>query len=166
MNKKDIVIGIVIVVVLAFVIYWLRRPSTPQITVLPSPTPSVEEKLESSFKVDIPQDVEKVELRDVVNRGGAAIATKKFENNTFTMAVLADLPDPASGAFYNVWITQAEVSSANATFVSLGRMRVSKGGWMLEYKSNRDFSPYKGVIITEEKTADTKPETRVMEGTF
>jgi len=55
MERKDIVIGIVIVAILALVIYWLRRPETPQITVLPSPTPSIEQSIESVFNVDIPE---------------------------------------------------------------------------------------------------------------
>ncbi|KKQ74036.1 MAG: hypothetical protein US96_C0043G0007 [Candidatus Woesebacteria bacterium GW2011_GWB1_38_5b] len=166
MERKDIVIGIVIVAILALVIYWLRRPETPQITVLPSPTPSIEQSIESVFNVDIPEGLEKAELKPVGDVIGTALATRVFENSKFTFSVLADLPDPINGEYYNVWISQGAPDDQSVKLTSLGKMRVAKGGWMLEYQSNTNYPDYNSVVVTQESVSDSKPETRILGGSF
>lgn len=166
MDRRDIVIGVIILIILAGAIFMLRRnPSVPEMANNPSPTPSVESRLEDSFKVDIPDDAEKAELKDVANVNGTAIATRSWENNRYSATVLADLPDPESG-FYQVWIGRGGATDANTTFVSLGRMRVAKGGWMVEFQSNTNYSDYDTVIVTQESTSDSRPEKHILEGSF
>lgn len=166
MNKKDIVIGFAILAVLVVVVFLLRRPGSNSVTLLPSPTPSSEEKIESSFKVDIPEDVDKAELKDVSDTNAIGIATKKYENGRFTATVLADLPEPESGNYYQAWITSGELQKSDTKFVTLGRMRIAKGGWMVEFQSNSDLSVNKNVLISLEKTPDSIPEKHIMEGSF
>ncbi len=166
MDRRDIVIGVVILIILAIAILLLRRdPSVPQSQNNPSPTPSVESQLEESFRVDIPDDAEKVELKDVANVNGAAIATRSWENNRYTATILADLPDPESG-FYQAWIGLGGANEEGATLVSLGQMWVSKGGWMIEYQSNTNYSDYDTIVVTQESASDSRPEKRILEGSF
>jgi hypothetical protein len=163
MERRDIVIGILILVAVAAAIFLLRRnPSIPQIADnTPNQTPTAEQKFENSFKTDIPDDVEKVELKDVANIKATALATRKWESNRFTATVMADLPDPApTDGFYQAWIQKDD------TVVSLGRMRLAKGGWIVEYQGSTNYSDYKNVLITQEKFADNKPETHLLEGSF
>ena len=160
MERRDIVIGLVILAVVAAAIFLLRRnPSVPQTSNTTSPTPSAEERLEDAFKTDIPDDVEKVELRDVANVSATALATRKWENGRFEATIMADLPNPENG-FYQAWIVK------DTQFISLGRMRVAKGGWIIEYQSNTNYSEYDKVVVSLEITNDNKPEKHIVEGSF
>ena len=167
MNKRDIVIGFVILVVLAVVVLSLRRERTASVPNLPQATPvSGEQKIESSFKVNIPDDVEKADLKDVSGSDGIAIATRKFENNTYTATVLADISDPKAGEFYQAWVSKGDLKDSNSEFISLGKLKLAKGGWMIEFRSNTNYSDYKNVLISLESTFDSKPETHILEGSF
>lgn len=160
MERRDIVIGIVILVVLALAIFLLRRnPTVPQSSFSPAPTTSIESQLEDALRVDVPDDVEKAELKSVSGVTATALATRKWANNRFEATVLADLPNLESG-FYQAWIVK------DNTFISLGRMRIAKGGWIVEFQSNTNYSDYNNVIVTQETTADNQPEKRVVEGSF
>lgn len=167
MNRRDIVLGSVVLLLLAAEALILRRPAG-QAPLIPDSTsvPSVEEQIESSFKTDIPDDVEKLELKDVENVGGIAIATRNFEAGKFSAAVLADLSEPGNSRFYQAWITQGDPADENANFILLGTMRVAKGGYVVEYQSNTDYSNYDGFLITLEEKNDNTPEKHLMEGQF
>lgn len=164
MNRRDIVIGLIVLLVVIGLIYWTRRPKTPSITT--TPTPSTESKLEDAFKLTIPEDVDKAELKDVSGGTGSGIATRKFESGRFEHMVLADLPDPATGTFYEGWLVRGKEGGADFAFISTGRMRIAKGGYLLEFNSSKDYSDYKGVIVTSEKVDDKKPEKHILEGSF
>ena len=82
MNRRDIVIGIVILALLAGVVYWIRRPKEPLID-LPE-TPSIEEQIEESFQTEIPEDVEKTEMIDVTGGASTGIGTRKFEDGVYS----------------------------------------------------------------------------------
>lgn len=157
-NRRDIVIGLVILAILAAVVYWVRRPR-PSLQV-PQSSPSVEEKIEEAFNLEIPEDVDKADLRDVSGGDSSGIATRKFEAGKFTHTVLADLPAPAPGTFYEGWLVKG------TSFFSTGKMRIAKGGYLLEFKSSVDYSDYNKVVITLEKVDDKKPETHILEGSF
>ncbi|MBI2066359.1 anti-sigma factor [Candidatus Woesebacteria bacterium] len=163
MRTRDIVIGLIILAVIAGAIVWIRRTRTQE---EPLPTPSIEEKIEKTFNLEIPDDVERADLRDVSGGTGSGIATRKYQGGTFTHAVLADLPDPAAGYFYEGWLVRGKEGEANFAFISTGRMRVAKGGYLLEFNSSTDYSPYSGVVVTLERVDDRKPETHILEGSF
>ena len=164
MRTRDIVIGLIILAVLALAIVWIKRAKTAKTT--PIPTPSVEEKIEKSFNFAIPEDVERANLTDVTGGTGSGLATRKYENGRFTHAVLADLPDPAPGTFYEGWLVRGKPGDSNFAFLSTGRMRVAKGGYTLEFESSRDYPDYKGIVVTLEKVDDKKPEKHILEGSF
>lgn len=158
MNRRDIVIGLIILAVLAGVVYFVRRPRGPTLPAIP--TPSTEEKIEESFNVKIPEDVERAELTAVAGADGSGIATRKFETGVFTHTVLADLPEPEAGTFYEGWLVKG------LSFISSGEMRIAKGGYLLDFTSSVDYSDYNKVVITLEKVDDKKPETHILEGSF
>jgi len=157
MKRRDIVIGLIVLAVLAGIIYLTRRQEQqPELQT----TPSIEERLEESFNLEIPEDVEKAELSDVTGGSSTGIATRKYEEGKFTHAVLADLPEPAEGKFYEGWLVKGE------EVVSTGRLRVAKGGYLLEFESSTDYSDYKTVVVSEEEVADATPEKHILEGSF
>jgi len=157
MNRRDIVIGLIILAVVAGIIYWVRKPK-PELEI---PEPSIEETLEESFKMEIPDDVEKAELKDVAGKIATGIATRKFIEGLFTHTVIVDIPDPAEGYYYEGWLVKED-----GELVSTGKLRIAKGGYLLEYSSAVDYSDYSGVVITLESKDDGVPEEHVLEGTF
>ena len=163
MRTREIVIGLIILAVVAGAIVWIRRART---TPEPLPTPSIEEKIEKTFNLEIPEDVERADLNDVTEGTGSGIATRKYENGRFSHTVLADLPDPTAGYFYEGWLVRGKEGETNFAFISTGRMRVAKGGYLLEFNSSTDYSSYSGAVVTLEKVDDKKPEAHILEGSF
>src|SRR4030042_4486336 len=102
MDKKSIVLGLIIFVALAggTILYRNSKTSKP----VPTPTPSVSEKITNNFKYQIPDDVEKMELKDVSGGNGSGLVTRKYEGGRFTLVVLADLVEPPAGSFYSGWL--------------------------------------------------------------
>ena len=150
-NRNDVVVGLIILAILAGLIYWFRTRGTETPTL---PEVTIEERevdLENKFRVDIPDDIEKAELKAVAGKDGIGIATRD--------EILVDLPDPSAGSFYQAWLEK------DGKVVSLGKLRVAKGGWLIEYNS-ANYSGYNKVVISEEKVFDSKLETRVLEGSF
>jgi len=162
---RNVVIGLIVLAGLGALIYWaVRSPQDEDLPVLP--TPSIEQKLEDSFKYQIPEGFEKAELKDVSGDTGSGIATRKYESGRFSHAVLADLPDPESGSFYEGWLVRGKEQDANFAYLSTGKMNIAKGGYMLEFESSVDYSDYSAVVVTLEKVNDKKPEKHILEGSF
>lgn len=151
-NKKDVVIGFIIIAVAIGGAFLYRRLKNPNTNVVSSPTSiSFQKDLEDSFKYDIPDDVGSIELKDVSGENGRGIATKN--------EVLADIEDPATGYFYQAWTEE------NGNFVSLGKLQMVKGGWLLDY-SNLKLDNAEKIVISLEKDYDAKMEKRILEGSF
>lgn len=164
MGKRDIVIGLLLLSVLAAVVYFRQR-STEEEVVEPT-TLSIESELEESFNLEIPEDVEKIELEDVSGGDAVALATKDFESGIFKHSVLADLADPEPGTFYQGWLTKGNRDSDEYEIVPTAKLTSAKGGYILEFESTTDYSDFDGVLITQEKNADLNPETKILEGSF
>ncbi len=165
MSKRDIIIGVVIFAILVGAVFFFRRQKKgPELPI--TPPPSVEDKIEKSFNIELPDDVDKATLKDVSGGDSSGISTRKYANGKFTHTALADLPDPDSGEFYEGWLVRGNPGEANFSFISTGKMRVAKGGWLLEFQSSKDFSDYKMVVVTLEKVDDKKPEKHILEGSF
>lgn len=92
----------------------------------------------------IPEDAEKIELKNVSGGEGIGIATRS--------EILADLPPPGKGESY-----QVHLSNGSKTIL-LGAMRLAKGGFMIEYDSSK-YPGYNQVIIS-------KGSVRILEGSF
>lgn len=162
---RNVVIGLLVLVGLGALIYWATRTKTTS-EIVPTPTPSVEQRLQESFKYEIPENFEKAELKDVTGGTASGIATRNYESGKFSHAILADLPDPEAGSFYEGWLVRGQEGDENFAYISTGRMVVAKGGFMLEFEASRDYSDYSGIIVTLEKVNDQKPEKHILEGSF
>jgi len=151
-SKKDIIIGFIIIAVVVSGAFLYRKLKNPKISLAPTPTSiSFQKDLEDSFKYDIPDDVDSIELKDVSNKNGRGIATKN--------EVLADIEDPIKGYFYQAW------TEKSGNFVSLGKLQKVKGGWLLEY-SNLKLDDVEKIVISLEKDYDAKIEKKILEGSF
>lgn len=158
MKKKDIVIGIVVLAILAVILIFYNKSKTPSITQVPD-LKEQESQIEEQFMVNIPENVEKASLQDVTGNGFIGFATRDFSNSMFTLTVLADLPDPDIG-FYQAWLVKDDM------YVSAGKLKVAKGGYLLEFNSSLDLSDYTKVQVTQETIFDSTPEVTILEGEF
>ena len=151
-NRKDVVIGFVLIIIIVLVAFYYKKSKTPQTSVSPTPVEiGFRNELENNFKYDIPDNVDSIELKDVSNGSGRGVATKN--------EVLADLDDPEAGYFYQGWLENGGEP------VSIGKLQVAKGGWLIEY-NKAEYSAYKKIIISLEKNFDSKIEKRILEGSF
>jgi len=161
MKKKDIILGLIFLAVFVGLFFFLKNRQALKITKVPESLPQIEENIEKTFRITIPDDVDKVELSAVSDIKGSGIATRKYESGKFTHMVLADLPDPEAGTFY-----EGRLVKGDETYISTGKMTMAKGGYLLEFQYPIDISSYNKVVITLEKTADSKPEKHILEGSF
>jgi hypothetical protein len=151
-SKKDIIIGFIIIAVVVSGAFLYRKLKNPKISLAPTPASiSFQKDLEDSFKYDIPEDRSTIELKDVSGGNGRGVATDK--------EILADIDDPIRGYFYQAWTEE------NGNFVSLGKLQMVKGGWLLDY-SNLKLDNAGKIVISLEKDYDAKMEKRILEGSF
>lgn len=162
-NRRDIITGIIIIVLIVVAVLWFRNRSPKEVM---APSTQTQQKIEKTFNLTIPEDVDTAELTDVSGGDGTGIATRKYEKGTFSHMVLADLPDPMVGSFYEGWLVKGKMGDKNFTYISTGKLKVAKGGFLLEFESPINYSDYKGVVVTLEKVNDNSPETHILEGSF
>ena len=165
MKRRDIVIGLIILLLLAGFIYLRQRIKSEEEMIVPE-TLSSEQIFEDRFNIQIPEDVDKAELKEADGSGGSGLAIRKFEDGRFTHSVLVDLPDPEAGYFYEGWLAKGEDGEDDYSLISTGKLRLAKGGWMLDFTSSTDLSDHSKVIVSLEKTFDKNLEKKVLEGGF
>lgn len=148
MRRRDILIGIVIVALALLAAFWIRKAKLNKERSLQVETPTAEERIKEAFNgFTVPDDAEKVDLKDVSGSGGAGIATRT--------EVLADLPGLTDGSYYQVW------QEKNGKIALLGTMRVAKGGYLFEGSITGEK-----VIVSLEAKLDSKMEAKILEGSF
>jgi len=141
-RTRDAVIGFIVLVVLVSGAILVRNARKNKL-VLPLPTPTVEQKVTNKFGgLTIPADVDKADLNDVSGDGGLGIATRKFANGKFELTVLADLPAPKGGATYKALLYKG------SSVISIGFLRVAKGGYLVDFTSQTNYSDYDKVVVT------------------
>lgn len=152
-NRKDIVTGLIVILLIVGGVYLFKYLKKPRVTVsTPSPVSyEFQKDFEDSFRLDIPDDVNSVELKDVAGGDSRGIATDN--------EVLVDAEDPETGYYYEAWLEK------ESGLVSLGKLRVAKGGWLIEYDRSKYPTSTK-VIISLEKKNDNKIEKKILEGSF
>lgn len=167
MKRQDIVIGIVILAIVGGFLYT-RSQQESSTTVPDTQTTSTttEKELEDRFKIDLPDGSPKAELTDVEGGDGSGIASYKVEGGSYTLTVLADLSAPDQGASYQGWIVRGNEGEDNYSKVLAGRLTSAKGGYLLSFQSQTDYSDHKTVIISQEKNSDTVIDSKVLEGSF
>lgn len=160
MGRKEIFIGLFVILTIVGIAVGVKKAKSPK-SPLVIPTPGVQKKIEDAFKLVIPEDLERVELNKISDIEGTGIATRKYQNGKFSHMILADLPDPENGMFYQGWLQKDE-----GNIISTGKLRLAKGGYLLEFESNIDYSDHKKVFVTLEKVLDNNLEKRILEGSF
>lgn len=152
-SKKDIIIGFVIIVIIIAGTFLFKKYKIPaKIQVSPTPISiSFKKELENNFKLNIPDNKSSVELKDVSGGDSRGLATDN--------EVLLDANDPVDGFFYQGWLQKG------TTLVSLGKLQMAKGGWLLEYNKSK-LPQAEKIIVSLEKTFDNKLETKILEGSF
>lgn len=165
MQRKDLAIGLIVLAIIAGIVFLVQRRRQDLVvpTPVPSSTPSLEEavnRIEDSFRVDIPDDVEKADLRDTRNTGFGGIVTRDVKGNSSNITVLADMEDPEAGKFYQVWIRKPGQTRL------LGTMRVSKGGYLSDVTLSEDLSSFNEIIVSLETKNDNTLEETVLQGSF
>ncbi len=116
--------------------------------------------VEEKTGLEVPENVVKANLSDVTGGSSRGVATKIMEEGRFKHTVLADLPEPTEGKFYEGWLVKDE------DVIPTGKLAVKKGGWYLEFSSATNYMDYDQVVVTEEEKDDRKPERHVLEGNY
>ena len=119
-------------------------------------------QLLDQLNIELPENLERANLSDVSGGDGTGIATRSYEDGSFEHSVIAGLPDPEAGTFYEGWLVREEPFDV----VYTGKLRIAKGGYILDYNSGADLSDHEQVIVTQETVDDQKPEQHVLEGSF
>lgn len=134
MKTRDTLIGFIVLVILISGVILAKKAKTNSLLITPNQTPSVQSKIEGTFKgLTIPNDTQKTDLVDVSGGDAFGIVT-----NT---EILANLPEVNSGEAYKVSLLKDE------KLIQLGSMRMEKGGWILGY----DFSKFTGYKVVVSK---------------
>lgn len=169
--------GVILIVLLAIILgggYWLvqfNRQKEAEVTITPVPETqdlpnAATGSTDTSSSQSIQVSVETITLKSVGNYTGSGTATRIFANGAFTHTVSASIGDPATGKFYEGWLVNM---SLTPKFFSTGKLEKKGNSYTLTYTSNKDYSIYNSVIITEEDEAnglDGVPEAHVLEGEF
>lgn len=157
---------VLVVVGIVAVIWWVRRgvdgdgllnlgDSGTQVNI---PT-GMEKDFEDAGLV-ISEGAEKLGLEDVTGGSSRGSASVEKEGVYYVHYVVADLPELTQG-FYEGWLV-----NSTGDVLYTGKLESRKGGWVLEYRTEKDISGYKKVVITEELVDDQKPEKHILEGSL
>ena len=152
-NRKDIITGLVVVLLIIGGVYLFKYLKKDKTVVSTSSPASYEFKKDfsDSFKINIPDDVSFIELKDISGGDSRGIATDS--------EILVDAADTDTGYYYEAWLESSD------KLVSLGKLKVAKGGWLIEYDRSKYPTSTK-VVVSLEKLNDNKIEKRILEGSF
>lgn len=161
MRAKDILIGFaVLVVLIAGILLVVRIKNSRKVQQGPISTPNFQQ-IESKFPaLPVPENADRAELLSVSADAGMGEAWRTFENGKFNLTIMADLPAPSAGHFYQGWISNGK------SLISLGGLGTTKGGYLVNFSENKNYSSYNKVVVTLEKLFDGSPEEHVLEGSF
>lgn len=144
--KRVVIVFVILVIIIVGAFLASQKIKNNRISIsLPEATPTVEQQIEEKFKgLAIPDDAEKIELKNVSGEEGMGIATRN--------EILADLPDLQRGESYQV------ILGNGTKTVLLGSMRQAKGGYILEYDSSK-YPGYNQIVVV-------RGAKRILEGSF
>jgi len=141
MGRKEVFVGLFVILVILGIFFGVKKAKEVKVKPLNIPTPVTTQSLESKFNLTIPSDVEKINLQVAFGFEGMGIATRKFASGVFSHIIIADLPEPASGS-YQAWLIKDDTNK-----ISTGVLKLAKGGYLLEFSSNIDYSDYKKIEV-------------------
>lgn len=127
-----------------------RNSRNKKIAASPSPTPQFQQVVSKFPSVKVPQNADRVDLNSVSGGEGIGEAFRTFDNGSFKLTVMANLPQ----GNYSAWIV-----NSIGTKILLGKLTAEKGGYIINYSINKDLTSYSKVLVTE----GTK---NILEGSF
>ena len=144
--KRVVIVFVVLAIIIAGALLVSQKIKNNRTSIsFPEATPTVEQQIEEKFKgLIIPDDAEKVELKNVSGEEGMGMATRN--------EILADLPDLQKGENYQVLLGNGIKT------VLLGSMRQAKGGYLLEYDSSK-YPGYNQIVVV-------RGVKHILEGSF
>lgn len=132
-------------IIAGVLLIFQKKGSKNNLTTLQNPAITVDKNLEDTFPgLVIPDDSERIELKNVSGEEGMGIATKS--------EILADLPDLEVGKTYQVLLSNGQKT------VVLGNLKKAKGGFLLEYDLSK-YPNYNQILVV-------KGAKHVLEGSF
>lgn len=120
---------------------------------------------QSTEDVEISSQAFEAALSAVGNSHADGAATSDYVDGIFRHLVVATLPDPPEGYFYEGWL----IRSRPFDFFSTGEFiqHVDDLKWYLVYESDDDKRDYNKVIVTlEPNDGNLAPAEHVLEGVF
>ncbi len=145
---SDALIGLMVVIVIGGFFWFIKNRNSnqnPETTpfVTSSPVGSVK-GIEDSFRITLPVDSDKKELKDISGDGEnySGVVSRKYSNNKFDLLVLADLPDLQKNEKYLLVLSKPDGSQIN-----IGNLETGKGGYMLEVSKQEDLTSYSKIQI-------------------
>lgn len=169
MDKQKFFAGLIIVLILVGLILFFRGGEEVKETTEQAPeiaVQDVEESLSSRLGISIPEEVERIALKDVRNEGASGLATRNFSQTGYDHTLLAALPELVSGTSYQAWLVRGEKGGEGYSVLTTGSLHQAKGGYLLQYHNDADLTDYQRVMVTVETVVDNQPETTVLEGAF
>lgn len=154
MKSRDIIIGFVFLVVLIAGVLWIFKFRGIKTLVTPTQTPTISQKVTNTFpSLDVPVGADRANLSDVSGGTGLGVATRQKTNGNFAVTVMANLPNPPANSFYQAYLTN------NNGNISLGKMNLTKSGYLVNFISSQDLTGYNKVVVTH-------GITHILEGSF
>lgn len=142
MKTRDIIIGLVVLVVLISAALLIRRAIVSKNQNLPIPTPNISENVENKFPgLTIPANADKASLTNVGANQGEGEAFRTYENGVFNLTLMSDLPTPVSGNY------QGYISNGTNQIL-LGTLATGKGGYLVNFSSRQDLTGYNTIFVT------------------
>lgn len=166
MKTRDVAIGFIVLIALIAGVLVIKNSQKGKTATLPSPTPNfgvVENKFPS---LKVPANADRASLNDISGDGGMGEAFRTFQNGQFSLTVMANLPDPKSGTYYQAWMVRGNPGDVNFSYASLGRLGIAKGGYLVDFISSKDYSDYKAIVVSVQTTTSVTPQTHLLEGSF
>jgi hypothetical protein len=169
MQRQRLFAALIVVLVIVGLVLFIRKGKEEEGEVGEGEGVRIEDvvsELSTQLGVTVPEDVERISLSDVSGGAATGLATRKVEDGRFIHTVLAALPDLSAGTFYEGWLVRGAEGDEDYSILSTGKLRISKGGYLLEFSSSQDLSDHPKVVVTLESVDDGKPETHILEGKF
>ena len=152
MKARDIVIGFVVLVLIvcAILVYKNSKKIPPVIT---SPNPNYQQVEQKFPSLKVPTNADRISLNSISGGTETGEAFRTFENGTFSLTIIADVPTPPTGESYKGYL-----ENGNAQ-IFLGDLVNEKGGYLVNFTSNQDLASYRQVVVT-------LGPVRILEGSF
>lgn len=161
---RNILFGVAaFAVVLVVIVFLLRRGRQPSIinvsTPLPTPISNYRQELQNNFGITVPNSAISASLKDVSGGVQEGIAIYDKSNGQFVYTIIASLNEARPGYFYQGFLVRGKPGDNNFDMVSLGRLEIAKGGYIVNYTSSKDLLDHKDVWVV-------LGDKHILEGSF